>query len=484
MKLIRGLALGSVAAVVVTAGAQAADLPVKAKAVEYVKVCSLYGAGFYYIPGTDTCIRLGGYMRIDTSFNSAGPYEAPSWSGNAGQQNRLRNEIIGRSRETLDIDTRTATEYGVLRTFFTGTFSWTTGTDGISTGSLGTNFAFIQFAGFTMGKALSQYDTPWNAYPGGNNTSFLLGGESTETGIQQLAYTADFGQGVTGSVSVEDTASYRTSSLYNTSTGSPTNYAGGTFGTSSYGGTYTPDIVGMLRVDQAWGLFQASVAAHDVHASYYVPALETSGHPSDVWGWAGQLGLSIKNIPTGAGDSINTSVGYAYGASRYVFGSDAPGSFAMYGGTSLPGVYQSLAAAGLGDGVFGGTSPANGTGIERSTAWGFRGAYNHNWNEKWSSALFGSYSQMSWGAAGKALICATAVGYTCNPNFTIAQVGGVTRWTPVKGFALSGEVMYTYLDQKNSGVVTLPTIATKPAAQYEWKDQGTLSVNVRAQRNF
>lgn len=24
-------------------------------AVEYVKVCSLYGAGFFYIPGTDTC---------------------------------------------------------------------------------------------------------------------------------------------------------------------------------------------------------------------------------------------------------------------------------------------------------------------------------------------------------------------------------------------------------------------------------------------
>jgi hypothetical protein len=41
-------------------GAQAADLPVKVKAVEYVRICSLYGAGFFYIPGTDTCIKLGG----------------------------------------------------------------------------------------------------------------------------------------------------------------------------------------------------------------------------------------------------------------------------------------------------------------------------------------------------------------------------------------------------------------------------------------
>ncbi len=30
----------------------------EAKPVEYVKVCSLYGAGFYYVPGTDTCLRI------------------------------------------------------------------------------------------------------------------------------------------------------------------------------------------------------------------------------------------------------------------------------------------------------------------------------------------------------------------------------------------------------------------------------------------
>ncbi len=68
---IKSLALGTAAGLVALTGAQAADLPVKAKAVEYVKVCSLYGAGFYYIPGTDTCIRIGGAMRIDTSINGA-----------------------------------------------------------------------------------------------------------------------------------------------------------------------------------------------------------------------------------------------------------------------------------------------------------------------------------------------------------------------------------------------------------------------------
>jgi hypothetical protein len=52
MKMVRSLILGSTAAFAAMSGAQAADLPVKAKAVEYVRVCSLYGAGFFYIPGT------------------------------------------------------------------------------------------------------------------------------------------------------------------------------------------------------------------------------------------------------------------------------------------------------------------------------------------------------------------------------------------------------------------------------------------------
>src|SRR6516164_116083 len=58
------VSLCSAASLTIVNGAQAADLPVKAKAVEYVRVCSLYGAGFFYIPGTDTCIKLGGYLAL------------------------------------------------------------------------------------------------------------------------------------------------------------------------------------------------------------------------------------------------------------------------------------------------------------------------------------------------------------------------------------------------------------------------------------
>jgi len=123
MKIVKSLLLGSAAGLLAMSGAQAADLPVKAKAVEYVRICSLYGAGFFYIPGTDTCIKLGGYVRIDTTFNG-GTYGQPFYSGDAGQQNRFRDYFNSRSRMALTVDTRTATEYGVVRTFGQGDFQF------------------------------------------------------------------------------------------------------------------------------------------------------------------------------------------------------------------------------------------------------------------------------------------------------------------------------------------------------------------------
>ncbi len=63
--VIKNVLLGSVAGLAMVGTAAAADLPVKAKAAEYVKICSTYGAGYYYIPGTDTCLKIGGYVTAD-----------------------------------------------------------------------------------------------------------------------------------------------------------------------------------------------------------------------------------------------------------------------------------------------------------------------------------------------------------------------------------------------------------------------------------
>jgi Porin subfamily len=496
MKTVKSLILGSAAALVAFGGAQAADLPIKAKAVEYVRVCSLYGAGFYYMPGTDTCIKFGGYVRADTTVG-AGDYSFMTGAPQ-GANNRLTNYWFSRARMDMTVDTRTATEYGVVRTYADLVFTWTTGTytgsnpsaytgDGIGGATLGVYHAFVQFAGFTFGRTVSIFDAPWQSYPAGGPDT-LPGGSNHVTGVNQVAYTADFGQGITASVALQDPSLYDQSNLWNTSFATPAATAAafvqGQYGNNDWGGTRSPDIVGSLRIDQAWGLFQLSAVAHDLHAAYY-GATELTGHPSDKWGWAVQGALSIKNIPTGPGDSINLQGVYTDGATRYNFQSLFPQTILMFSGSGT-GAYQSTGFAGLSDGVFG-----VGTGIDTVKTWGFRGGFTHNWSPNWASAIYGAYGALHYGDGGKALICANFltvanVGATCNPDFNLAAIGGNVVWTPVKNLAFTADVVWTHLDQKYSGTITSPGIAAiaKPAAVYELKDQNSVSMLLRAQRNF
>src|SRR5580765_3032441 len=88
MRMVKGLLLSSAAGVVAVAGAQAADLPVKAKPVEYVKICSLYGDGFYYVPGTDMCVRFQGNAQYDAGWNTAAGNQQPTFFGLQGTQTR------------------------------------------------------------------------------------------------------------------------------------------------------------------------------------------------------------------------------------------------------------------------------------------------------------------------------------------------------------------------------------------------------------
>src|SRR6188508_1993825 len=90
MKMVKSLLLVSAAGLVAVSGAQAADLPVKAKPVEYVKVCSLYGAGFYYVPGTDICVKIGAYFRAEYSWGNTGASLTNlDVSGADGQRTRI-----------------------------------------------------------------------------------------------------------------------------------------------------------------------------------------------------------------------------------------------------------------------------------------------------------------------------------------------------------------------------------------------------------
>ncbi|MCK1670382.1 porin [Bradyrhizobium sp. 150] len=505
MKLTKSLMLGS-AAMFACAGVQAADLPVKAKPIEYVKICSLYGAGFYYIPGTDTCIKLSGYLRAQVELGGNGIAVAPD-SGVAAAHNRLSNYYTGRARQGLYFDTRTATEYGVVRTFAQVLFTWTTGgysgagstaANGATTytsslggqiggGSLTLYDAFVQFAGFTFGRAASQFSSPWAEYPA--NWHELAGSGGWDR-VNQITYTADFGQGITAAFSAQDQVAEYQSNIWNVTGATAAGLATGAYGSNNIGGSRAPDFVAMVRVDQAWGLFQASVAAHDNHAGYY-GASEMTGHPSDKWGWAGQLALSIKNLPTGAGDTVNIQGVYAKGASRYTFNDFLSTTYAMYGSSGLAGVNQSIGIGGLSDAVF-----VAGSGQELTTTYGFNGGFTHNWDPHWASAIFGSWAAVRYNNTATNYMCGAVVtnlalssgAAGCNPNFNYANVGVYTGWTPVKGLTFSAEVLYTMLDQKyaSGSTVTLPLQAgiAKPGAAYELKDQNALVLLLSVQRNF
>jgi Porin subfamily len=520
MKMVKSLILGTAAGLLAMSGAQAADLPVKAKAVEYVRICSLYGAGFFYIPGTDTCIKLGGYLRVDTTFNGS-IYDQAAWSGDLGQGNRYRDYFAARSRMALTVDTRTATEYGVVRTFGQADFQFSTlGANTANPSSLATNLGnntqlldsagggytavemvFIQFAGFTFGKSASAYATPWHGYPG-NNTSFLLGGHDTVTGVNNIQYTAQFGNGVSGTIGLDDPTVFNRTAVYNLSTGLS---AVGTTG-SAYAGTHSPDIVGNIRVDQAWGLFQLSAALHEVDASYNILTASTaqptalseiSGHPDTKWGGSVMAALQIKNIPTGAGDDIKIDATYAKGDTKNVIStSSGSPNFSMFSGTGRAGAYQSVGFGATTDALY---LPGFTDGLKLTTAYGIRGAFNHNWDPFWSTSVFGSYSAVRYDGSvadltsAKGAYCAAyaasnagvkSADYSCNPDYNVSQLGIVTRWTPVKNLTFSAEAQWFHLDQKFTGTSALSASAPKPTTVYEYKDQDTVSFNVRAQRNF
>jgi hypothetical protein len=525
MKMVKSLILGSAAGLLAMSGAQAADLPVKAKAVEYVRICSLYGAGFFYIPGTDTCIKLGGYLRVDTTFNG-GIYDQPAWSGDLGQGNRFVDMINSRSRLALTVDTRTATEYGVVRTFGQADFQFnnfgsqsgsTLGSvatgpaatvsqlsgisgsflDGPGGGYVAVEMAFIQFAGFTFGKSASAYATPWHGYPG-NNTSFLIGGHDTVTGVNNIQYTAQFGNGVSGTIGLDDPTVFNRTALYNLSTG----IGASGFGTTSYGGFVAPDLVANVRIDQAWGLFQLSGALHDVNATYNtlgagnVPTAASvlSGHPESKLGGSVMGALQIKNIPTGAGDDIKFDASWSKGDTKNVIATSAASpSFAMLGG--VPGQFGPNNTYGFGattDGVFLPVANGGDGSIHLTEAFGVRGAFNHNWDPYWSTSLFGGAGWVRYDGTAKAEYCAAfglthpglGVSYTCNPNYSVGQIGVVTRWTPVKNLTFSGEVQYMMLHQNFSGTSVFSPGSPQPVQPWTFHDQSTLSLNVRVQRNF
>ena len=107
---IKGLLLGSAAALVAVSGARAADaiVVVEPEPVEYVRVCDVYGTGFYYIPGTETCLKTSGYLRFQ--YNVAG---SPVTNSEGDDY-----QALSAVRARINLDVREETDLGTLRAYF------------------------------------------------------------------------------------------------------------------------------------------------------------------------------------------------------------------------------------------------------------------------------------------------------------------------------------------------------------------------------
>src|SRR5215469_13194413 len=539
MKMVKSLLLGTTAGLVAVAGAQAADMPVKAAPVQYVKICSLYGDGFYYIPGTDICLKVGGYVRGEYFYNfGANGTNGTFQGGAAGASNPQGNgagfrdrsdggDWIMRTRAYAWFDSRQQTEYGTLRSYLQIGVNYDS--PNASSSGFNANRAFIQFAGFTVGTAQSFFD--FYSSP----ASSFFGPPASDTGDggwKVFAYTAQYGNGFSATFSIEEPRSFSTvtpqSGTLNTNLGNLV--LGINTSDQDKAKTRFPDLVQNWRVDQAWGSAQLMIAAHDVSGGYYAasgtPLLgaitpcsgttagflgmgtgtltgsEVCGHPADKLGWA-VGGGSRHNVGT-QGDYFQWQATYTQGAVRYVAFTPA-GAFSpvQFNGQNL------------GYGFFSDGIVSNATGeVQLTTAWGINAAYDHLWTPQLRTSIYGSYFRVEYGDNANLAICnaqttanigispfatpsavAGSIAFTpvqvaqgaCNNNFNFWTVGSRTQYNFTPWFYVGFDVIYQKLETASKDATVTYTAlggTAKPTAFYQIQNQDNYALRIRVHRDI
>ena len=500
MKVAKSLLLGTAAVLATVAGAQAADLPTrKAAPVQYVKICDAYGAGFFYIPGTDTCLRVGGLVLADLSVSNtpsrqvfAGAVTVPATLAGVLVPGSI---IPGASRDAVswgalgrvELDARTQSPWGTVRSFIrvdsyfgSGAVANTGALTALAPqASLGTgaarettilNKGFIQFAGFTMGRIQSMFDF----YADAATYSGLRGSNQTVNG---LAYTATFGGGFSATLSIEDEVSHRARpSFWNVmSSSNGLAQVGIPLHQTQFLGTRMPDIVANLRVDQPWGSAQLSGALHRVGVGLYGTA-NLVGQPAgtllnkaDSLGFAVQGGVKFNLDMLSPGDSLWLQATYAQGAVGYLTGAN----LAFVNGHNIStnygvGIARVSSGNGWMEGVVDGDCVFTYAGsCDKSKGFAVTGAFTHYWTPSVKSWLAASYYQINYsGNAINPIPTALAAGQgTFLPGVTNYKefdlVGGLA-WNPIRGFEIGAEV--TWMHGVVSRPVGLATDATLLAA--------------------
>ncbi|WP_352711774.1 porin [Mesorhizobium sp. M0130] len=161
---IKSLLLGSAAALVAVSGARAADAVVIAEPepMEYVRVCDVYGPGFFYIPGTETCLKISGYLRYDIGIGILGHQDVFDKEDLSNGVVDTNDTYYKRARFQLRVDSRSETELGTLRSYAAINFQYTTSAPGgITDASDAVTMpdAYIELGGFRICKTDSLFST-------------------------------------------------------------------------------------------------------------------------------------------------------------------------------------------------------------------------------------------------------------------------------------------------------------------------------------
>ena len=367
MKLVKSLLLGSAAGLVAVAGASAADLGVKKPtAVEYVKTCPQYGAGFFVVPGTTSCLKIIGRVRVDYIANN--------------DLARTADKNTFRARGYFGYDHRTATEYGLLRTYVRGFI----GRDNAGAYAPVMEYAFIQFGGLTAGRVTPIFE---HGYSNMFNGSGAFGGFSDISYVNTLGYTFNFGGGFSASLAL-DSARERQVNLAGT----------------TYGGQAMPDIVASLDYAASWGSAKLAGAVHQVRDGINPPA-------STKYGWAitGAAKINLPMISRGSNIWFNGT--YSEGAVSYAgFGNNA-----TIGGS----LYTFSDARWVG--------PVPGS-LRLTKAWSVSGALEIFAAPTVRLGLYGTYASIDPHGASNTI--------------KTYSIWGQAAWLPTAGFLIGAEVGY------------------------------------------
>ncbi|KSV73366.1 porin [Ensifer sp. ENS03] len=204
---IKSLLLGSAAALAAVSGAQAADAIVAAEPepMEYVRVCDAFGTGYFYIPGTETCLKIGGFIRFQVDYGENAVNKRQGW-GNAGT-----SDWDAFSRAYISFDAKSDTEYGTLTGFFAAEFNADNDTD-VGDSLIDVDEAYIQLGGLKAGFFYNWWDKGLNGetdslgnFTEFNSIAYLYDGGSFQAGLSvdelEGTSTKPNGVGVSGIVS-------------------------------------------------------------------------------------------------------------------------------------------------------------------------------------------------------------------------------------------------------------------------------------------